>query len=57
MANPKVEIKYKKLFINNEFVDSVSGKKFPSINPVDESVVAEVAEGDKVRFLLLKDLV
>ncbi|XP_008544836.1 aldehyde dehydrogenase X, mitochondrial [Microplitis demolitor] len=47
MANPKVEIKYKKLFINNEFVDSVSGKKFPSINPVDESVVAEVAEGDK----------
>ncbi|XP_057331109.1 aldehyde dehydrogenase X, mitochondrial-like isoform X1 [Microplitis mediator] len=47
MANQKVEIKYKQLFINNEFVDSVSGKTFTSINPVDESVVAEVAEGDK----------
>ncbi|KAK0082131.1 hypothetical protein PV325_011025 [Microctonus aethiopoides] len=47
MANPKVVIKYKKIFINNEFVDSKSGKTFPSINPVNESVVAEIAEGDK----------
>ncbi|KAH0549409.1 aldehyde dehydrogenase family 1 member A3-like [Cotesia glomerata] len=47
MASPNVEIKYTKLFINNEFVDSLSGKKFASINPVDETVVAEVAEGDK----------
>lgn len=49
MANPKVAIKYKKIFINNEFIDSKSGKTFPSINPVNESVVAEIAEGDKVR--------
>ncbi|KAH0549411.1 retinal dehydrogenase 1-like [Cotesia glomerata] len=44
MLGAKVSIKYTKLFINNEFVDSVSGKKFASINPVDETVVAEVAE-------------
>ncbi|KAK0180239.1 hypothetical protein PV327_005904 [Microctonus hyperodae] len=47
MANPKVAIKYKKIFINNEFIDSKSGKTFTSISPVNESVVAEIAEGDK----------
>jgi len=33
-----------KLFINNEFVDAESGIKFPSVNPADESVIAEVHE-------------
>ncbi|XP_043461545.1 retinal dehydrogenase 1-like [Leptopilina heterotoma] len=47
MANPNPTIKYTKLFINNEFVDSVSGKKFPTISPVTEKVIIEVAEGDK----------
>ncbi|XP_051170769.1 aldehyde dehydrogenase 1A1-like [Leptopilina boulardi] len=47
MANPNPTIKYTKLFINNEFVDSVSGKKFPTINPVNEKVITEVSEGDK----------
>ncbi|XP_061729915.1 aldehyde dehydrogenase X, mitochondrial-like [Cydia pomonella] len=42
-----VEIKYTKLFINNEWVDAVSKKTFPTINPQDESVIVEVAEGDK----------
>jgi len=32
------------LFINGEFVNSVSGKTFPSINPADESVIAEFQE-------------
>lgn len=43
----KVDIKYTKLFINNEWVDSVSKKTFPTINPQDESVITQVAEGDK----------
>ncbi|XP_052739396.1 aldehyde dehydrogenase X, mitochondrial [Bicyclus anynana] len=43
----KVEVKYTKLFINNEWVDAVSKKTFPTINPHDETVIAEVAEGDK----------
>jgi len=43
----KLEIKYKNLFINNEFVPSISGKTFKTINPCDESVIAEIAEGDR----------
>ncbi|XP_053612676.1 aldehyde dehydrogenase X, mitochondrial-like [Plodia interpunctella] len=43
----KVDVKYTKLFINNEFVDAVSKKTFPTINPQDETVIAQVAEGDK----------
>lgn len=35
-----------KLLINNEWVDSVSGKTFPAINPADESVMAHVQEAD-----------
>lgn len=38
------------IFINNEFVDSVSGKKFQTINPTKETVIAEISEGDKVRY-------
>ncbi|KAJ7376615.1 Retinal dehydrogenase 1 [Desmophyllum pertusum] len=41
------EIKFTKLFINNEYVDSVSGKTFPTINPVTEEKICDVAEGDK----------
>jgi len=33
-----------KLFINNEFVDAKSGKKFKTINPRTEEVIAEVSE-------------
>ncbi|GBP79052.1 Aldehyde dehydrogenase, mitochondrial [Eumeta japonica] len=36
-----------KLFINNEWVEAVSKKTFPTINPQDESVITQVAEGDK----------
>ena len=36
------------IFINNEFVDSVSGKTFPTINPTTEEKICDVAEGDKV---------
>uniref|UniRef100_V5GV38 Retinal dehydrogenase 2 n=1 Tax=Anoplophora glabripennis TaxID=217634 RepID=V5GV38_ANOGL len=42
-----VQIRYKKLFINNEFVDAVSKKTFPVINPTNGQVIAEVDEADK----------
>lgn len=42
----KPEIKFTKIFIANEWHDSISGKKFKTINPTTEEVVAEVHEGD-----------
>ena len=33
-----------KLFINNEFVDAVSGKTFPTVNPATEEVICELQE-------------
>jgi aldehyde dehydrogenase (NAD+) len=47
MANPNQDIKFTKLFINNEFVDSVSKKTFATINPANGNKLADVAEGDK----------
>ncbi|XP_022825307.1 retinal dehydrogenase 1-like [Spodoptera litura] len=41
------EIKYTKLFIDNEWVDAKSGKTFETYTPHDGSVIAKVAEGDK----------
>ncbi|KAH7849372.1 hypothetical protein Vadar_016890 [Vaccinium darrowii] len=41
------EIKFTKLFINGEFVDSISGKTFETISPRTGEVIARVAEGDK----------
>ncbi|KAI5701599.1 hypothetical protein M8J76_009541 [Diaphorina citri] len=35
------------LFINNAFVDAVSGRTFPTINPATEDKIADVAEADK----------
>jgi hypothetical protein len=35
------------LFINNEFVDAVSGKVFPTYSPAAEEKIADVAEADK----------
>ncbi|XP_037955595.1 aldehyde dehydrogenase X, mitochondrial-like [Teleopsis dalmanni] len=43
----KHEIKYTKLFINNEFVDAVSCKTFATINPTTGAEIIKVAEGDK----------
>lgn len=36
-----------KAFINGKFVDSLSGKKFKTINPATEEVITEVTECDK----------
>ncbi|XP_013362003.1 PREDICTED: retinal dehydrogenase 1-like [Chinchilla lanigera] len=42
-----LKIQYTKIFINNEWYNSVSGKKFPVINPATEEKICEVEEGDK----------
>ncbi|KAL3828430.1 hypothetical protein ACJIZ3_017232 [Penstemon smallii] len=41
------EIKFTKLFINGEFVNSISGKTFESIDSRTEEVIANISEGDK----------
>ncbi|KFM78573.1 Retinal dehydrogenase 1, partial [Stegodyphus mimosarum] len=41
------EIKYTKIFIDNEWHDSVSGKTFPAINPYNEEKICDVQEADK----------
>lgn len=33
-----------KLFINNEFVDALSGKTFPTVNPATEEVICQLQE-------------
>ena len=40
------------IFINNEFVNSISGKVFPTVNPATGEKIIDVQEGDKVRYLL-----
>ncbi|XP_049820191.1 retinal dehydrogenase 2 [Aethina tumida] len=42
-----VRVKYTKLFINNEFVDAVNGKTFPTENPATGKKIADVAEAEK----------
>ena len=36
------------LFINNEFVDAVSGDRLEVFHPATGEVICDVAEGDKV---------
>lgn len=40
---------FPQIFINNEFVNSVSGKTFPTINPSTGKAIVDIQEGDKVR--------
>ncbi|XP_027123268.1 benzaldehyde dehydrogenase, mitochondrial-like [Coffea arabica] len=44
--SPPVQINYTKLLINGQFVDSASGKTFPTLDPRTGEVIAHVAEGD-----------
>lgn len=32
-------------------MNAVSGRKFPTINPTNGKVIAEISEGDKVKFI------
>src|SRR5437879_5015025 len=43
---PNVKIGPTKLLINGKWVDSVSGKRFPTINPSTGEVITQVAEAD-----------
>jgi aldehyde dehydrogenase (NAD+) len=40
------EVRQTKMLIDGEWVDSVSGKTFDTINPATEEVISSVAEGD-----------
>lgn len=44
---PQLQIKPGKLFIGGKWVDSASGKSFPTINPATGEVITQVAEGDE----------
>lgn len=46
-SKEKLQIKYTQIFINNEFVPSVSGKRFPTINPTTGQKICDIEEGDK----------
>ncbi len=43
---PSVSVRAKKLLINNEWVDSISGKTFPTVNPSTGEEICRVAEAD-----------
>lgn len=43
---PPVDVKYTQLLINGQFIDSASGKTFPTLDPRTGEVIAHVAEGD-----------
>ncbi|KAI0219196.1 Aldehyde dehydrogenase, mitochondrial, partial [Lamellibrachia satsuma] len=45
VKNP--EIKYTQIFINNEWVNSESGKTFQTLNPATCEKITDVQEGDK----------
>ncbi|XP_077237765.1 aldehyde dehydrogenase family 2 member B4, mitochondrial-like isoform X2 [Tasmannia lanceolata] len=43
---PPVELNYTQLLINGQFVDSASGKTFPTLDPRTGDVIAHVSEGE-----------
>ncbi|KAG7029188.1 Aldehyde dehydrogenase family 2 member B4, mitochondrial [Cucurbita argyrosperma subsp. argyrosperma] len=43
---PSVKVNYTQLLINGQFLDSISGKTFPTLDPRTGEVIANVAEGD-----------
>ena len=46
MAKP--EVKYTQFFIENNFVDAVSGKTFDTIDPATKEIICQIAEGDAI---------
>ncbi|CAL8101698.1 unnamed protein product [Calicophoron daubneyi] len=46
MAVAPPEVKYTQLFINNKYVDSESGKTFPTVNPTTEKIICQVQESN-----------
>uniref|UniRef100_A0A5B6ZSC3 Aldehyde dehydrogenase domain-containing protein n=1 Tax=Davidia involucrata TaxID=16924 RepID=A0A5B6ZSC3_DAVIN len=46
LITPPVQINHTQLLINGQFVDSASGKTFPTLDPRTGEVIAHVAEGE-----------
>src|SRR5258706_226133 len=46
VIEPNVKISATKLLINGQWVNSASGKTFPTINPATGEVITQVAEAD-----------
>ena len=46
LQTPEISIKQTKMLIGNNWVDSVSGKTFETVNPATGDVIASVAEAD-----------
>jgi aldehyde dehydrogenase (NAD+) len=46
VIEPRVKVRATKLFINNKWVDSASGKTFPTVNPTTGEEICQVAEAD-----------
>ncbi|KAE9597031.1 hypothetical protein Lal_00007399 [Lupinus albus] len=44
---PPVQVEHTQILINGQFVDSVSGKTFPTLDPRTGEVISHVAEGDR----------
>ena len=44
---------FAQILINNEWVNSASGRTFPTINPATAQKITDVQEGDKVNLLLM----
>ena len=44
--------KPRRLYIDGEWVEAASGRTFSTIDPASEQVICEVAEGDRVPFVL-----
>ncbi len=45
---PAVRVRQTKMLIDGDWVESVSGKTFPTINPATGKEIAQVAEGDEI---------
>ena len=43
----KPEPKHTGLFINNQFVDSISGKTFETLNPATGEVLSKIIDSEK----------
>ncbi|XVE67953.1 hypothetical protein DITRI_Ditri09bG0029300 [Diplodiscus trichospermus] len=44
--SPSIQIDHTQLLINGKFVEAVSGKTFPTLDPRTGDVIAQIAEGD-----------
>jgi aldehyde dehydrogenase (NAD+) len=46
MPRPKIQVGPTQLLINNQWVESISGKRFETLNPATGEVICDVAEAD-----------